>query len=270
MTTKHYVIRRKYFSYQDQCYSLTDFQLGEIVAVFEDQEQAEEKLKALHVAYLHDNTLSEYNVHSLLSPEQLSTINQTFITRCGEAVMGDYGHLVDVVPASFSDEDTVYLAESLGILAYQLEVLTDENYVIWLSAQEDYLRLPNPYDNPFSPDDDYVGALIYGQDIDFIQKSPQAKQQLLSQVFAESTTRYGTLEQLSTAPQQLTTVLERYPNDWQFEHDCLKSKKPASRCDDAALMAINGLLKQPFFEVHCLNFLQLKALIDQETIEEVR
>lgn len=268
----YYTIRQKLFSYGGDYYSLKDFQIGEIVAVFEHEQDAKQQFKQLTIDYLNDVTLSQYDVYDLHRPEELQHINQDILKHCGQEILNEYSRLIDCVPTQFSDDDTFYLAQTLGLLPYQLECLNDENYVVWDNHNQCYLRLPDPYGNPFE-ESDFCGELIWGNSADFLtthRTSDQFLQQMVKALFPKYIKRHGALAELSDTPDALAQQLEQYPSVWAYSNQTLHPKSYLNPQDFDALQAINTLLKQPYFELRQIDFQNLKDLIDLEDTREVR
>lgn len=272
MSINHYMIREKLFDYENDFYNLSHFQLGEIIAVYTDKITAEQALHALTVDYLHEHTLSEYDVYQHLDTAALEQLNAQMQQRFDVAILTEYGHLVDVMPEALSDAEVFDLAKQLGILPYQLQELSDENYVIWHNQLQQYLRFPDPYSNPFSPSEDYCGSLIWGQSADFLLQHPQ-KNQFLQQLFTQvldAHSQFGTLAQLSHHPEQLANCLATHTQLWRYDQQRLSCIGKITAENYPALQAVNELLNLPFFEIQQVSFAQLKLLIQQETVQEVR
>ena len=267
----HYIIRKKLFDYNDEYYDVKQFQLGEISGVYQDFAEAEQALRQLTIEAVRDQDLYIYNVPAYTSAEVIEAVHQRILDHAGIALYQD-GCLSDVVPEVLSDEDTLHLAEQFGILPYQLECLNDENYVIWDAENQAYLRLPDPYGNPYE-EDDFCGELIWGTSADFLETHPRAAaftQHLAQQLFPAYARRRGSIEELSGSPAEFEQQLAQSRAAWDYQEHKLSPKSCASARDFAALKAVNDLLKQPFFEIRQIDFHALKALIELEETREVR
>lgn len=267
----HYIIRKKLFDYNDEYYDVKQFQLGEISGVYQDFAEAEQALRQLTIEAVRDQDLYIYNVPAYTSAEVIEAVHQRILDHAGIALYQD-GSLSDVVPEVLSDEDTLHLAEQFGILPYQLECLNDENHVIWDAENQAYLRLPDPYGNPCE-EDDFCGELIWGTSADFLETHPRAEafiEHLARQIFPAYARRRGSIEELSSSPAEFEQQLAQSRALWDYQEHKLSPKSCASARDFAALKAVNDLLKQPFFEIHQIDFHALKTLIELEETREVR
>lgn len=267
----HYIIRKKLFDYNDEYYDVKQFQLGEIAGVYQDFAEAEQALRQLTIEAVRDQDLYIYNVPAYTSAEVIEAVHQRILDHAGIALYQD-GCLSDVVPEVLSDEDTLHLAEQFGILPYQLECLNDENHVIWDAENQAYLRLPDPYGNPYE-EDDFCGELIWGTSADFLETHPRAEafiEHLVRQIFPAYARRRGSIEELSGSPAEFEQQLAQSRAAWDYQEHKLSPKSFASARDFAALKAVNDLLKQPFFEIRQIDFHALKALIELEETREVR
>lgn len=267
----HYIIRKKLFDYDNEYYDVKQFQLGEISGVYDDLTAAEQALQQLTIAAVRDQDLYIYNVPAYTPAEVIEAVHQRILDHSGIALYQD-GCLSDVVPDALSDEDTLHLAEQFGISPYQLECLNDENYVIWDAKNQAYLRLPDPYGNP-NEEDDFCGELIWGTSANFPETHPRAEafiQHLLQQIFPSYARRRGSIEELSASPAEFEQQLAQSQAAWAYQEHKLSPKSYVSVRDFAALKAVNDLLKQPFFEIHQIDFHALKALIELEETREVR
>ena len=268
MSNIKYVIRKKIFEYQCDYYSLTDYQIGEIVGVYDEKLQAEQQFKKFTIDAVRDQDLYCYDVSSYVSTDVIEAVNQQILHDSGVEIYSD-GDLLDVVPDTLSDENTLLLAEKFGILHYLLEEFDDENYVIWNIEKKHYLRLPDPYGNPLDQDDDFCGELIWGKTADFLKH--HAKKEVYFKQFKDEIRVYGfgDLSELSEQPEQLGQTLQKYSDTWAYENNRLKLQ-PYAQPDYDTYQAINLLLKNPLYEIHKIDFITLKDLIDLEETREVR
>lgn len=267
----YYIIRKKLFDYNDEYYDVKQFQLGEISGVYQDFAEAEQALQQLTIEAVRDQDLYIYNVPAYIPTEVIEAVHQRILDHSGIALYQD-GCLSDVVPEVLSDEDTLHLAEQFGILPYQLECLNDENHVIWDAENQAYLRLPDPYGNPYE-EDNFCGELIWGTSANFLETHPRAEAfiaHLVQQIFPAYARRRGSIEELSASPAEFEQQLAQSRAAWDYQEHKLSPKSCASARDLAALKAVNDLLKQPFFEIHQIDFHALKALIELEETREVR
>lgn len=264
-----YVIRKKIFEYQGDYYSLTDYQIGEIVSVYSNLIDAQHAFQKLNIEYLQENTLSNYNVYDIFNETELQAINQVMIQRTNIGFLDESSYMVDVLPEEFNDVDTFFFAEQLKLLAYQLEEFNDENYVIWNIEKEHYLRLPDPYGNPFDQDDDFCGELIFGKTADFLKHHAE-KKRFLEQFNNEFRLyQYGELSELSEQPEQLEQTLQKYSDTWKYENSRLELQRYVQPNFDT-FEAVHSLLKTPLYEIRKVDFATLKDLIDLEETREVR
>lgn len=268
MSNIKYVIRKKIFEYQGNYYSLTDYQIGEIVGVYDEKLQAEQQFKQLIIDTVRDQDLYCYDVSSYVSTDVIEAVNQQILHDSGVEIYSD-GDLLDVVPDTLSDENTLLLAEKFGILHYLLEEFDDENYVIWNIEKEHYLRLPDPYGNPFDQDDSFCGELIWGKTADFLKHHAE-KKRFLEQFNNEFRLyQYGELSELSEQPEQLEQTLQKYSDTWKYENNRLELQRYVQPNFDT-FEAVHSLLKTPLYEIRKVDFATLKDLIDLEETREVR
>ncbi len=238
--SKKYIIRRVDFAYNDEFFLTNDKNLGKIQQIYPDYAEAFAAYQALVVDELQQVDLEMYDFgYGYADEDVYQAVEKLVLEKTGEAYDKDDG-----LP-NLATDDLFEFAQLTGIVHYQLLEIDDQMpfYLIWLPIQQDYLR---DYDSD---------AILSGAHAHFIQDHPH------DWYFFDQLTGdlHGSLAQLSDAPQLLQQVIQTHRGmayDDVRQTLCLV----AHEAGYDGINALNGLLKQPLFEIQQKNLEQLYVL----------
>lgn len=244
MTT--YVIRAKYFGYNDETFYVTG---NRIANIFTDQIQAEQTYRQLEIEGAREFALHEEDTFFNASLEELKKYDEFVFSRCGEHLLDEDEELIaDTLPIALSDDDTFEFIQLAQMQKYQL-VRFDEKpkfYAIWLPEQEQWLQ---QYDECFE-------GLIYEESAEKLKSSLE----LIFNEYSDGIQRQGELSALSEQPLLLKSTIDAQAGlSYNEAKKCLK----ITDWDEEALYAVNALLKQPIFEIRTLEIEEILALEKQ-------
>jgi hypothetical protein len=227
-----FVIRAKCFGYNDEVFYVAG---NRIANVFHNQEQAENTYKQLEIKDARDFCL--YEVESLfdMPEEELAALDAFVFERCGEHITDGDEISRDPLPDGLSDEDTFEFIQRANMQKYQLIRFDTEVkfYALWSTKQQDFIK---EYD-------EFFAGLIYAQ-------SPEQLKNNLSCIFNDydgsPIILKGSLEELSDTPALLEATISTHQ---YLSFNAKKQELSIKDWNDDALYSVNGLLKQPLFEV---------------------
>lgn len=239
MTT--YVIRAKYFGYNDETFYVTG---NRIANVFTDQAQAEQTYRQLEIAGAREFELHEEEAFFDASLEELQKYDDFVFSRCGEHIFDDE-LIEDVLPTALNDDDTFEFVQLANMQKYQL-VCFDEQpkfYAIWLTEQQKWLK---QYDECFE-------GLIYEESAEKLKPSLE----LVFSEYRDGIQLQGELSELSEQPLLLKSTIATQAG---LSYDEAKQALNIREWDEDALYAVNSLLKQPIFEIRTVDVEQILEL----------
>lgn len=134
-----YVIREKYFGYNDEVFYVAG---NRIANVFEDKQQAEAVYKQLEINGARDFAL--YEVESLFDADEtlLKKLDDFVLSRSGDHIYQDGEVSRDTLPASLSDEDTFEFIQLANMQKFQLVQFEHEAkfYALWSVKQQKWVE----------------------------------------------------------------------------------------------------------------------------------
>jgi hypothetical protein len=241
MTT--YVIREKYFGYNDEVFYVAG---NRIANVFEDKQQAEAAYKQLEIKGARDFAL--YEVESLFNAteEELQKLDDFVFARCGEHIADGGDISDDVLPESLSDEDTFEFIQLADMQKFQLVQFEYEVkfYGLWSVKKQQWVE----------EHDECFASLVYSENTDELKNK-------IEYVFADydydAIQLKGTLEQLSEQPLLLKALLA---TESGLSYDENTQTLTIGAWQEDALYAINPLLKQPIFEIKEIGLEEIQTI----------
>lgn len=241
MTT--YVIRAKYFGYNDEVFYVTG---NRISNVFQDQAEAEAAYQKLEVEGARDFAL--YEVESLFDADEamLKQLDEFVFSRCGEHIYQDGEISRDVLPSSLSDADTFSFVQMAEMQKFQLVHFDHEVkfYGLWSTKKQQWLE----------EHDEFFAGLIYAE-------SPELLKDKIESIFKDydysDIELEGSLESLSDQPILLKALIQ---TDYALSYDEDKQILNIGLWQNEALYAVNALLKQPLFEVKQIELEEIQRL----------
>lgn len=227
-----YVIRAKYFGYNDEVFYIAG---NRIANIFDNKQQAEATYKQLEIDGARDFAL--YEVDSLFEAdeEKLRSLDEFVFSRCGEHILDDDELSMDILPVSLNDEDTFEFVQLAEMQKFQL-VQFDQDakfYGLWSMKKQQWLE---------EHDEGFAG-LVYSENPELLGKS-------VGKVFAEyddcSIRLAGSLSELSAQPVLLKALIGAESG---LSYDENKQELIIDFWQQEALYAVNPLLKQPLFAI---------------------
>ena len=241
MTT--YVIREKYFGYNDEVFYVAG---NRIANVFEDKQQAEAAYKKLEIDGARDFAL--YEVESLFDADEalLQQLDDFVYSRCGEHICeaGDISD--DVLPVSLSDDDTFEFIQLAGMQKFQLVEFENQVkfYGLWSVKKQRWVE----------EHDECFAGLIYSENLDAFKSK-------VEHIFADydysAIELKGSLEELSAQPILLQAMISAQSG---LSYDEAKQTLVIDAWQDEALYAVNSLLKQPLFEIKEIGLEEIQTI----------
>lgn len=238
-----YVIREKYFGYNDEVFYASG---NRIASIFEQKEQAEATYKQLEINGVRDFPL--YEVESLFDADEtlLKKLDDFVLSRSGDHIYQDGEVSRDTLPASLSDEDTFEFIQLANMQKFQLVQFEHEAkfYALWSVKQQKWVE----------EHDECFASLVYSENTDELKNK-------IEYVFAdydyEAIQLKGTLEQLSEQPLLLKALLAAESG---LSYDENTQTLTIGAWQEDALYAINPLLKQPIFEIKEIGLEEIKTI----------
>lgn len=241
MTT--YVIREKYFGYNDEVFYVAG---NRIANIFEDKQQAEAAYKQLEIKGARDFAL--YEVESLFNAteEELQKLDDFVFARCGEHIADGGDISDDVLPESLSDEDTFEFIQLAGMQKFQLVEFENQVkfYGLWSVKKQRWVE----------EHDECFAGLIYSENLDAFKSK-------VEHIFADydysAIELKGSLEELSAQPILLQAMISAQSG---LSYDEAKQTLVIDAWQDEALYAVNSLLKQPLFEIKEIGLEEIQTI----------
>lgn len=241
MTT--YVIREKYFGYNDEVFYVAG---NRIANVFDNKQQAELAYKKLEIDGARDFALHE--VESLFDADEalLQQLDDFVYSRCGEHICeaGDISD--DVLPVSLSDDDTFEFIQLAGMQKFQLVEFENQVkfYGLWSVKKQRWVE----------EHDECFAGLIYSENLDAFKSK-------VEHIFADydysAIELKGSLEELSAQPILLQAMISAQSG---LSYDEAKQTLVIDAWQDEALYAVNSLLKQPLFEIKEIGLEEIQTI----------
>lgn len=239
----NYVIRAKYFGYNDEVFYVAG---NRIANIFEDKAQAETAYKKLEIDGARDFAL--YEVESLFDADEalLKQLDDFVFSRCGEHVCEDGDISDDVLPECLSDEDTFEFIQLAGMQKFQLVQFEHDVkfYGLWSVKKQQWVE----------EHDECFAGLVYSENPDELKNK-------VEYIFADydyaAIELKGSLEVLSAQPVLLQALIA---SESGLSYDETKQSLVIDAWQDAALYAVNPLLKQPLFEIKEIGLEEIQTL----------
>ena len=238
-----YVIREKYFGYNDEVFYLAG---NRIANVFDNKQQAELAYKKLEIDGARDFAL--YEVESLFDADEalLQQLDDFVYSRCGEHICeaGDISD--DVLPVSLSDDDTFEFIQLAGMQKFQLVEFENQVkfYGLWSVKKQRWVE----------EHDECFAGLIYSENLDAFKSK-------VEHIFADydysAIELKGSLEELSAQPILLQAMISAQSG---LSYDEAKQTLVIDAWQDEALYAVNSLLKQPLFEIKEIGLEEIQTI----------
>ena len=238
-----YVIREKYFGYNDETFYVAG---NRIANIFEDKQQAEAAYKQLEIKGARDFAL--YEVESLFDADEalLQQLDDFVYSRCGEHICeaGDISD--DVLPVSLSDDDTFEFIQLAGMQKFQLVEFENQVkfYGLWSVKKQRWVE----------EHDECFAGLIYSENLDAFKSK-------VEHIFADydysAIELKGSLEELSAQPILLQAMISAQSG---LSYDEAKQTLVIDAWQDEALYAVNSLLKQPLFEIKEIGLEEIQTI----------
>ena len=241
MTT--YVIREKYFGYNDEVFYVAG---NRIANIFEDKQQAEAAYKQLEIKGARDFAL--YEVESLFDADEalLQQLDDFVYSRCGEHICQEGDISDDVLPVSLSDDDTFEFIQLAGMQKFQLVEFENQVkfYGLWSVKKQRWVE----------EHDECFAGLIYSENLDAFKSK-------VEHIFADydysAIELKGSLEELSAQPILLQAMISAQSG---LSYDEAKQTLVIDAWQDEALYAVNSLLKQPLFEIKEIGLEEIQTI----------
>ena len=238
-----YVIREKYFGYNDETFYVAG---NRIANVFDNKQQAELAYKKLEIDGARDFAL--YEVESLFDADEalLQQLDDFVYSRCGEHICeaGDISD--DVLPVSLSDDDTFEFIQLAGMQKFQLVEFENQVkfYGLWSVKKQRWVE----------EHDECFACLIYSENLDAFKSK-------VEHIFADydysAIELKGSLEELSAQPILLQAMISAQSG---LSYDEAKQTLVIDAWQDEALYAVNSLLKQPLFEIKEIGLEEIQTI----------
>ena len=238
-----YVIREKYFGYNDETFYVAG---NRIANVFDNKQQAELAYKKLEIDGARDFALHE--VESLFDADEalLQQLDDFVYSRCGEHICeaGDISD--DVLPVSLSDDDTFEFIQLAGMQKFQLVEFENQVkfYGLWSVKKQRWVE----------EHDECFAGLIYSENLDAFKSK-------VEHIFADydysAIELKGSLEELSAQPILLQAMISAQSG---LSYDEAKQTLVIDAWQEDALYAINPLLKQPIFEIKEIGLEEIQTI----------
>ena len=238
-----YVIREKYFGYNDETFYVAG---NRIANVFDNKQQAELAYKKLEIDGARDFAL--YEVESLFDADEalLQQLDDFVYSRCGEHICeaGDISD--DVLPVSLSDDDTFEFIQLAGMQKFQLVEFENQVkfYGLWSVKKQRWVE----------EHDECFAGLIYSENLDAFKSK-------VEHIFADydysAIELKGSLEELSAQPILLQAMISTQSG---LSYDEAKQTLVIDAWQDEALYAVNSLLKQPLFEIKEIGLEEIQTI----------
>ncbi|MBH2002860.1 MAG: hypothetical protein I8H98_11460 [Moraxellaceae bacterium] len=231
MTT--YVIREKYFGYNDEVFYASG---NRIASIFDHKEQAELTYKQLEINGARNFAL--YEVESLFDADEalLKQLDDFVFSRCGEHIYQEGEVSREMLPESLSDEDTFQFIQLADMHKFQLVKFENEAkfYALWSVKQQKWVE----------EHDEFFASLAYAD-------QPEQLKTNVGTIFADydygDIQLKGSLEELSDQPillQAMITAQSSLKYDQKSQTLIIMQG-----WEEEGLYAVNPLLKQPLFEI---------------------
>lgn len=250
-----YVIREKYFGYNDEVYYVAG---NRVTNIFDNKQQAEAAYKQLEVNSARDFAL--YEIESLFDADDthLKQLDDFVFSRCGVHIYKN-GHLSDdILPKKLNDDDTFEFIQLAEMQKYQLVQFDQEVkfYGLWSTKKQQWVE----------EHDEYFTGLVYCE-------NPEQLKSEVRNIFADydyaSIELKGSLEELSEQPVLLKALLT---TEVGLNYDENKKVLTIDSWQQEALYTLNPLLKQPLFEIKLIDFDEIqrieKELTKQNSYDE--
>ena len=238
-----YVIREKYFGYNDETFYVAG---NRIANVFDNKQQAELAYKKLEIDGAREFAL--YEVESLFDADEalLQQLDDFVYSRCGEHICeaGDISD--DVLPVSLSDDDTFEFIQLAGMQKFQLVEFENQVkfYGLWSVKKQRWVE----------EHDECFAGLIYSENLDAFKSK-------VEHIFADydysAIELKGSLEELSAQPILLQAMISAQSG---LSYDEAKQTLVIDAWQDEALYAVNSLLKQPLFEIKEIGLEEIQTI----------
>ena len=238
-----YVIREKYFGYNDEVFYASG---NRIASIFEQKEQAEATYKQLEINGVRDFPL--YEVESLFDADEtlLKKLDDFVFSCSGDHIYQDGEVSRDTLPASLSDEDTFEFIQLANMQKFQLVQFECEAkfYALWSVKQQKWVE----------EHDECFAGLIYSESLDAFKSK-------VEHIFADydysAIEIKGSLDELSAQPILLQAMISTRSG---LSYDEAKQTLVIDAWQDEALYAVNSLLKQPLFEIKEINLEEIQKI----------
>lgn len=231
MTT--YVIREKYFGYNDEVFYASG---NRIACIFDHKEQAEATYKQLEINGARDFAL--YEVESLFDADEalLKQLDNFVFSRCGEHIYQEGEVSREMLPESLSDEDTFQFIQLADMHKFQLVQFENEAkfYALWSVKQQKWVE----------EHDEFFASLAYAD-------QPEQLKTNVRTIFADydygDIELKGSFEDLSEQPVLLQALIKN--NKALKYNNKSQTLTILQGWEEEGLYAVNSLLKQPLFEI---------------------
>ncbi|MEC7119415.1 MAG: hypothetical protein VXW65_05895 [Pseudomonadota bacterium] len=243
MSQIQYVLRANFFGYNDETFYVAGSRMQ---AVYDTHAEAQAALRSLELQNARNFELHEIDSFFDGSQEFIQKMDRFVFERCGEHILEDGEVIQDTIPDALNDDDTLEFINLVGMNSFQIiEVQPDSQfYTLWLPHQQEYAM---NYDESGT-------SLIYAESAQ--QLLEDALENLMYE-FDEPMHLKGTLAELSDSPTLLQAAIDTQKN---LSYNTKKTELTLKKRDEKALIAINDLLKQPFYEIRPLPLTELMQL----------
>lgn len=242
MTT--YVIREKYFGYNDEVFYASG---NRIASIFEQKEKAEATYKQLEINGARDFPL--YEVESLFDADEtlLKKLDDFVFSRSGDHIYKDGEVSRDTLPENLSDEDTFEFIQLANMQKFQLVQFECEAkfYALWSVKQQKWVE----------EHDEFFAGLAYAD-------QPEQLKTNVRSIFADydydDIELKGSFEDLSEQPVLLQALIKN--------NKALKYNNKSQTLiimqgwEEEGLYAVNPLLKQPLFEIKEISLDEIQTI----------
>jgi hypothetical protein len=242
MTT--YVIREKYFGYNDEVFYASG---NRIASIFEQKEKAEATYKQLEINGARDFPL--YEVESLFDADEalLKKLDDFVFSRLGDHIYKDGEVSRDTLPENLSDEDTFEFIQLANMQKFQLVQFECEAkfYALWSVKQQKWVE----------EHDEFFAGLAYAD-------QPEQLKTNVRSIFADydydDIELKGSFEDLSEQPVLLQALIKN--------NKALKYNNKSQTLiimqgwEEEGLYAVNPLLKQPLFEIKEISLDEIQTI----------
>lgn len=227
-----YVIRAKYFGYNDEVFYAAG---NRITNIFDNKQQAEVAYKQLEVNSARDFALHEIDSLFDVDEAHLKELDNFVFSRCGEHIYEDGDLSDDVLPEKLNDDDTFEFIQLAEMQKYQLVQFDHEVefYGLWSTKKQQWVE----------EHDECFASLVYSENLEKLKNK-------VNHIFADydysSIPLEGSLEDLSEQPVLLKALIVAESG---LDYDENKKILTIGYRQKEALYAVNPLLKQPLFEI---------------------